>query len=460
MKPQTVTSPVKQNEQMQFDFLPQIPVVVQPSAGPLTSDAGLLPIRQFDARWNYTARMAACLSDPKPQREQSLLSMLRQRLFGLLAGYEDCNDHDTLRDDPVFKLIADRLPEDEALASQPTLSRFENLASPQVLQKLLDFNIATGLERLKQHHGGRLPAQITLDLDATDDPTHGQQQLTFFHGYFEQYQYFPLIISEPTTKHVFLAWLRPGTVHASLGADDDLLRVVAALRKERPDIAIHVRADAGFGLPRLYEVCEQNHLTYTFGFSTNARLKELTEDLMKQAVEGYASTKEKQRLFATFDYQCDSWDHPRTVIAKAECHRAGTNLRFVATNRPGVATAADGQREYDDYIQRGESEQRMDELKNGLHMDRLSCHRFMANFFRLLLHTAAMNLLNAQRDDPELPEVLRKGQPCTWRTLVIKVAAVIVQTTRRIVVRLAGQWPWWPLYQSVAERSRRFLSTA
>ena len=460
MKPQTVVSPIKQAEPILFDFVPQMPVVVQPSAGPLTSDAGLLPIRQFDARWNYTARMAACLFDPKPRRDQSLLSMLRQRLFGILAGYEDCNDHDTLRDDPMYKLIAERLPDGEALASQPTLSRFETLATPQVLQKLIDFNIATGIERLKQHHGGQLPAQITLDLDATDDPTHGQQQLTFFHGYFEQYQYFPLIISEPTTRHVFLAWLRPGTVHASLGADDDLLRVVAALRKERPDIAIHVRADAGFGLPRMYEVCEQHHLTYTFGFSTNPRLKELTEDLMRQAIEGYAQTKEKQRLFATFQYQCDSWDHPRTVIAKAECHRAGTNLRFVSTNRPGVATAADGQREYDDYIQRGESEQRMDELKNGLHMDRLSCHRFMANFFRLLLHTAAMNLLNAQRDDPQLPEVLRKGQPCTWRTLVIKVAAVIVQTTRRIVVRLAGQWPWWPLYRSVADRSRRLLSTA
>jgi len=460
MEAQTVVSLVKQAEQITFDFLPQIPVVVEPSAGPLTSDAGLLPIRQFDTQWKYTQRMAACLSDPKPQRGQSLLSMLRQRLFGILAGYEDCNDHDTLRDDPVFKLIADRRPDGEALASQPTLSRFENLTTPRVLQRLIDFTIATGIERLKQHHGGQLPAQITLDLDATDDPTHGQQQLTFFHGYYEQYQYFPLILSEPTTKHVFVAWLRPGTVPASIGADDDLLRVVAALRKERPDIAIHVRADAGFGLPRMYEVCEQNGLTYTFGFATNARLKERTEDLMRQAVEGYAQTQEKQRLFECFAYQCDSWERPRTVIAKAECHQEGTNLRFVVTNLPGVATAADGHREYDAYTMRGESEQRMDELKNGLHMDRLSCHRFMANFFRLLLHTAAMNLLNAQRDDPQLPEVLRKGQPCTWRTLVIKVAAVIVQTTRRIVVRLAGQWPWWTVYQSVARRSHRPLSTA
>jgi len=224
-------------EQLSFDFLPHLPIIVQRHQGQLSSDAGLLPPRQFDQRWNYTERCAQCLVDPEPLREgkasrrqHSLLLMLRQRLFGILAGYEDCNDHDILRDDPIFKLIADRLPEGEALASQPTLSRFENLATPDVLQKLIDFTIDTGIERLKQKHGGGLPASITLDLDATDDPTHGHQQLTLFHGYFGQYQYFPLIISEPTTKHLFVAWLRPGTVHASLDADDDLMRVVNALR--------------------------------------------------------------------------------------------------------------------------------------------------------------------------------------------------------------------------------------
>lgn len=460
MNPQSVELPGKTAQHVQFDFFPQIPIVVQPTGGQLTSDAGLLAIRQFDQRWNYTARMAACLDDPKPGRAQSLVSMLRQRVFGILAGYEDCNDHDTLRDDPVFKLIAERRSEGDALASQPTLSRFENSATPKVLQKLIDFNIHTGIERLKAHHKGQLPAQITLDLDATDDPTHGHQQLTLFHGYYGQYQYFPLIISEPVTKHVFVAWLRPGTVHASIGADDDLMRVVTALRQERPDIAIHVRADAGFGLPLMYEVCEQNNLTYTLGFSANARLKKRTEDLMTKAVEGYRQTKEKQRLFECFDYQCDSWGRTRKVIAKAECHDLGTNLRFTVTNRPGVASAADGQREYDHYTQRGESEQRMDELKNGLSMDRLSCHRFMANFFRLLLHTAAMNLLNAQRDDLELPEELRRGQPCTWRTQVIKVAAVVIQSTRRVLVKLAANWPWWHMYQCVADRSQQFLSTA
>ena len=445
--------------QFTFDFLPHFPLVVQRDDGQLSSDAGLLPIRQFDERWKYTARMAKCLGDPiapAPDRQHSLPSMLRQRLFGILAGYEDCNDHDTLRDDPIFKLIADRLPEDEALASQPTLSRFENLATPQVLQKLIDFNIITGIERLKQKHGGKLPASITLDLDATDDPTHGHQQLTLFHGYFEQYQYFPLIISEPTTKHVFVAWLRPGTVHASLGAEDDLMRIVNALRKERPDIVIHIRGDAGFGLPRLYEICEQNNLFYIFGFSTNPRLKRLTEELMNRAVQQHEQTKEKQRLFTYFQYQCDSWNIKRTVIAKAECHGIGTNLRFVVTNLPEITTDKQAEDVYDTYIQRGESEQRMDELKNGLSMDRLSCHRFMANFFRLLLHTAAFNLLNAARDHDDLPKLLRVGQPCTWRTHLIKVAAIVVQSTRRIVVKLAGNWPWWSHYQQVSRRSLRF----
>ena len=150
-------------EQLSFAFLPDLPVVVQPSEGQLSSDAGLLPLRQFDQQWNYTARMAQCLEDPMPGREQSLLSMLRQRLFGILAGYEDCNDHDALRDDPIFKLIADRLPQDKSLASQPTLSRFENLSTPAMLQKLIDFNITTCLLYTSSHNRARSsPAAATI----------------------------------------------------------------------------------------------------------------------------------------------------------------------------------------------------------------------------------------------------------------------------------------------------------
>jgi hypothetical protein len=213
----------------------------------------------------------------------------------------------------------------------------------------------------------------------------------------------------------------------------------------------------------MYEVCEENGLTYTFGFSTNPRLKAMTEPLMQRAAGLHARTGDKARLFECFRYQCQSWEQARTVIAKAECHAGGTNLRFVVTNLPAEPSPADWPGDpvarlvYDDYVQRGESEHRMDELKNGLCMDRLSCHRFMANFFRLLLHTAAFNLLNAFRNDEQLPEVLRAGQPCTWRTMLIKVAAVVIQSTRRILVKVASQWPWWPLYQQAADRARTFI---
>lgn len=182
--------------QIKFDFLSHLPVHVQQHEGQLTSDADLLRIAQFDRRLNYTARMAACPEgEPvddlrqqgrEPQAQHKRIEMLRQRLFGILAGYEDCNDHDALRDDPAFKMIADRLPEDDALASQPTLSRFENSVTPAVLQRLIDFTIVTGIERLKGKHCGTLPDSVTLDLDATDDPTQGHQQLTLFHGYFCQ----------------------------------------------------------------------------------------------------------------------------------------------------------------------------------------------------------------------------------------------------------------------------------
>jgi hypothetical protein len=385
--------------------------------------------------------------------------MTRQRLYGMLAGYEDCNDHDTLRDEPVFKLVAGRQIDDDPLASQPTLSRFENSVTPAELQRLIDFTIDTGVERLREKHDGRMPAQITLDLDTTDDPTHGDQQLTFFHGYYDQYQYLPLIISEPTTKHVFVAWLRPGTLHPTRGADDDLLRVAAKLRAARSDIRIHVRGDADFGLPVMMDCCEapdentgKPAFSYTFGLRSNAVLKRIARPLMDKAVRRYERTDRKQRLFMRFTYQAESWPHPRTVVAKAECHAGGTNLRFVATSLsvPGVRQA---RRVYDDYIQRGTSEQRMDELKNGLCADRLSCHRFKANFLRLLLHTAAYNLLNALRDHDDLPEVLRKGQPCTWRTHLIKVAATVRQTCRRIIVTLAGQWPWAHFYIAVSRRA-------
>lgn len=439
-------------DQLQFDFLPQKAVVVQSRPQQISGDAGLLPVRQFDQRWRYTQRLASCLADRRREAEHSHEQMVRQRVFGILAGYEDCNDHDALRDEPVFKLIAGRGPDGAALASQPTLSRFENSITPAMLQRLIDFHIDTGVERVLEKHGGEVPEQITLDLDTTDDPCHGQQQLRLFHGYYDQHQYLPLIISEPTTRHVFMAWLRPGTLHPTRGADEDLLRVVNALRAARPDVAIHVRGDSDFGAPVMYQCCETQGFSYTFGLTSNPRLKAIAQPLLDKARRRYQRTGRKQRLFMRFDYQAKSWPAPRTVIAKAECHAGGTNLRFVVTNLP-VPGVRQARRTYDDYVQRGESEQRMDELKNGLSADRLSCHRFKANFLRLMVHTAAYNLLNALRDHDAVPDELRTAQPDTWRSRLIKVAATITQSCRRIIVELAAQWPFTPLYHAVSRRA-------
>jgi len=441
------------DSQLSFPFFADSRLIVQRHPGRISSDAGLLPIRQHDDRHRYTERFAGCLGDDARRHpEHSLVEMLRQRLYGILADYEDCNDHDTIRDDPILKLVADRLPDDDPLASQPTLSRFENNVPIPSLWKGLDFLTMTGIERLREKNGGALPDALTLDLDATDDPTHGHQQLSLFHGYYDQYQYFPIAISEPTTKHLFYAGLRPGTMHAATGADDDLQFVVERLRRERSDVAIHVRGDSGFGIPSMYKVCEDNDLGYTFGISANARLQALAEPLMERAVAEYQRTGEKQRRFTHFSYQAESWDRPRDVVAKAECHENGTNLRFVVTSL-SVASDEGARRIYDDYIQRGTSEQRFDELKNGLHADRLSCHRFMANYWRLLMHTAACNLLNWLRDDEGVPNELRNAQPATWRSRLIKVAATVVQSSRRILVSIANQWPHWPNYAAVAQRA-------
>lgn len=439
--------------QLSFDFLADRDLIVQSDAASMTSDAGLLVVRQFDQRVGFTRRFADCVRDDRVDPTHSTRSMVRQRLFGILGGYEDCNDHDRLRDDPVFKLMARDRYLDDALAAQPSLSRFENSIECDSLQRLIDFNIDTGVEMLRDTHKGKDPESITLDLDATDDPTHGHQQLSLFHGYYDQHQYFPLIISEPTTKHVFLAWLRPGAVHASLGAEDDLKRVVDKLRAARSDIKIHVRADSGFGLPRMYECCESLGMSYTFGIAGNDRLKAIAQPLLDRAIEQCKLIRQKQRLFMFINnYRAGSWDRDRMIVAKAECGPQGTNLRFVVTSL-SCTTDAEAETIYDDYVRRGESEHRMDELKNGLKMDRLSCTRFKANFFRLLLHVAGMNLLNRLRRHEDVPEELRIAQPPTWRDKLIKVAARVIVSARRVVVSLSASWPFRTYYESIGKRA-------
>jgi len=469
-----------------LDFLPNRPIEIEVSHALLTGDAGLLPIRQFDEAIGLTWRFAEALVDTRcGEVRHTNLSMSRQRIYGILADYEDQNDHDTLRSDPAFKLVCDRLPNGLDLASQPTLSRFENAVTIADLKRLRDVLCDEFLDAFTTP-----PPRITLDIDAFDDPAHGQQQLIFFHGFYEQYQYLPVTITCAETDMVALVGLRHGTCAASLGVDDDLRYLARRIRERFPDVEIIVRGDCGFGVPLMYDVCEELRLTHTFGLSMNPRLKAASAELLAQAERQFAETGKKQRLFLAMTYQAGSWDQPRQVVIKCEVHEQGTNRRAVSTNRAGwrVNPAA----VYDEYTERGESENRNKELKRELAADRLSDHRFMANFFRLYLHAAALNLLvrlrrstareiqvNMNDLNRNIPsealagwerrtwfnrrrqnDPLGEGFACTWRQRLIKVAAEITVSARRVLVRLSVSWPFADEYRRISQAILNFPGTS
>ncbi len=463
-----------------FGFFGEKPIVVEASAGALTSDAGLLPVREFDERIGLTKLFAAALDDPRHQPfvDHAFLEMVRMRIYGILADYADQNDHDVLRTDPVFKLIAGRSPDDAALASQPTLSRFENAIDIPSLYRLRDVLIDQFIASFEEP-----PRRLTLDIDVFDDPTHGGQQLTFFHGYYDQYQYLPRVITCAENDQVVMVWLLHGTASPYLGADDDIHFLVKRLRAVWPDVEIHLRGDRGYGVPVMYDGCEELEIWYTFGLRMNPVLQRESAELLDKAVAQYEASGQSQRLFHAFWYQAGSWPQPRWTIIKCEAHAQGTNRRAVLTNRPGGCVLPGGC--YDEYAERGESENRNKELKCGLEAGRLSDHRYLANFFRLFLHAATLNLLVRLRravatpppPDPPSPiptealaepqrrryfnrrrehDPLGEGQPCTWRTRLIKVAAEITVSTRRVLVRLSGSWPYLNHYAKVSDAALAF----
>jgi Transposase DDE domain group 1 len=459
-----------------FSFFQKLPMVVETTAAHLSSDAGLLAFREFDEKIGLTHGFAAVLNDRRDAEllEHSFLDMSRARIYGILADYVDQNDHDTLRSDPVFKLIANRSPDAPDLASQPTLSRFENAIDIPSLKRLREQFIDQFIASFVVP-----PRHLTFDLDAIDDPAHGAQQLALFHGYFDQYQYFPSFITSADNDQVVVLSLRHGSAHAALGADDDLEVLVQRLRQAWPDVRLCVRGDAGYGMPWMYAVCERLNIEYLFGLAANQRLQRASQALLAEAVRRFEETKTPQRLFGAYWYQAGSWPRARWVIVKAEANAQGTNRRFVVTNRPGALILPEAA--YDDYAQRGESENRNKELKCGLQIDRTSDHRFVANFFRLYLHTAAFNLMVRFRQAMALPpapepmpdvpaeafqeperrrhhrrcrqrDPLAQAQPCTWRSLLIKVAAEISVSARRIVIRLSAYWPNLAHFQRVVQR--------
>jgi DDE family transposase len=448
--------------------------------GQVVSDAGLLPVAQLDRELGILAEAARRLPDPRSPLfvTHTAEQILRQQVFQILAGFPDGNDAQQLRNDPLLKTIVgvDPRETERPLASGSTLNRFQHAYTRREAEKPLEERDVLAevrhaqLQRIRGLNEFLIdvfvrtrltePTEIVIDLDPTDDPAHGQQQLTFWHGYYDQNQYFPMLIFEGTTGMPLGAWLRAGRAHAGTGAVDMLRDIVDRLRQHWPGIKISVRGDQGLSGPEMYEYCEAEGLEYALGFSTNEVLKRrlAAAELADHArLLWWMSGREKFQLFHAWDdYQAESWPHPRRVIVKTEITRqGGANVRYVVTNKPGHA--ADIYHGF--YTQRGNVPERpIGELKRGLAMDRLSSHRFLANAQKLMTHVLAYLLYALFREaNAETPNV-RTMEVGTARARLFKVGAVVEATHRRIWFHLASHWPGRALWIAAVEAVQRHIA--
>ena len=412
--------------------------------GRITSDGGLLWLAQTDRDLALCEAVAEHVPEWRGGRSvrHSLVTLVRQRVYQIACGYEDQNDAQTLRTDPLLKLVLGRLPETGAhLASQPTLSRLENAPGARDCLR-----IARALLELYVRERGKdaAPKEVLLDFDATDDPAHGEQEGSYYHGYYGHHMYHPLVVFDGETGQLVTAILRAGNTHASRGALAILKRIVGRLREAWPGVKIDIRADAGFAVPAVYEWCEREGVGYTIGLISNPRLETLAEPLLEKAQrESEELNGQKVRLLSEAPYQADSWGRLRRVVYKAESLEKGTNTRFVVTSR-----TEEPKRLYDWYVRRGEVEGWIKDFKRALKADRLSCCRFWANQFRLLLHAAAYWLLDELRRRLTAAGV-RRTQFDTLRLLVVKVGGRVRQLFTKVRLHLAsghpGQRLWYAL---------------
>ena len=405
-------------------------------------------LERAEAALGVCAALAAVIPEWRrgPVRH-ALETLVRQRVFQIACGYEDQDDADFLRSDPLLKLVCGQLPETgRDLASQPTLSRLENAVDRRACYRLA---VALGELYLREREREGRPTHIVLDVDGTDDPTHGQQEGSAYHGYYRQHMYHPLLVFDGETHQLITAVLRPGNSHGSAGVVAVLKRVVRALRERWPGVTIELRMDSGGAAPAIYDWCETQGIRYTIGLITNPRLTALAAPLATAAQEQRAASgAETVRLFGETVYQAESWDHPRRVVIKAEALPKGPNTRFVVTTRPDPPEDL-----YAWYVARGDGENAIKDLKVACFADRLSDHRFWANQFRLLLHAAAYWLLDTVRRWLGARQVAPM-QLDTLRLLVLKVGGRVYQWHDRVRLRLASSHPGQPLWGHLAAYCR------
>jgi hypothetical protein len=430
---ETVCNP----ELFQFPAVKKRTVSASFTGGDVTSDGGITLLRQIDRRLGLTKALAKELRDPRaPERiEHPLLALVRQRVYGLAQGYEDLNDHDTLRHDLAWQTAVER---DRPLASSPTLCRLENRADRQVAWAVHAVIVEQFIASF-----ARPPTELILDFDGTDDPVHGRQAGGFFHGYYGDYCFLPLYVF--CGEQLLVAYLRPGNSDAARHAWAILKRLVARLRQVWPQVKLTFRGDSGFCRWRLLRWCEDHDVKYVVGLAKNARLLAAARPLIEQAQAGFQKEHQKQRVFGEVQYAAQSWERERRVLVKAEHTAQGSNPRFVVTNLAGAAQLL-----YDEvFCARGEMENRIKEQQLGLFADRTSCQGWWANQFRLLLSSCAYVLVERLRALALTGTELARAQASTIRLKLLKIGAVVLRNTRRVRFLLSRSYPYQALFAQV-----------
>ena len=430
-------------------------IVARFDGGTISSDGGSLLLRETDQRLNLLPRLAGCFLDARNQDlvEHSVLEMVSQRVYGLALGYEDLNDHEQLRTDPLFAILSGRQELDKPLAGKSTLNRLELGTGERDRYKKITFwkeGVDDLLVSLFLESHSRPPEEIVLDVDTTDLPLHGRQEGRFFHGYYDEYCYLPLYVF--CGEQVLCARLRESNHDASFGCVAEIARMVAQIRGEWPAVRIILRADSGFCRNELMSWCEDHAVDFVFGLARNQRLRRTIGAQMQAATQQWNETGKPARVFTEFQYQTrkrkkGGWRQQRRVVAKAEHIDGKENPRFVVTSLAAEQWA--GKRLYEElYCARGDMENRIKE-QFSLFADRVSAETMRANQLRLYLSAMAYVLVSGLRRMGLKVTELAQAQVSTIRTKLLKIGAHIRVTVRKVWVSMASSYPWQDLYRHV-----------
>lgn len=440
-------------------------VVADFGGGDITSDGGSLLVRQVASRSNMLADFADCFTDHRDteRTDHSIEQLVSQRVLGITCGYEDLNDHDHLRDDPLWRLLAGKAnPDEQPAAGKSTLNRLEVGVgkeadqTPSRYHKIgLNEQAVEGLftDWYISAHKDDPPEEIILDIDATDDPLYGTQQERFFHGYYGHYCYLPLYIF--AGDHLLWSELRPSGIDAAKGSVEAVSKIVSRLRRAWPTVRIILRGDSGFAREKVMRWCEIHGVDYVIGLAKNDRLKRLLAPWAATAEHLHQVSSQTERVFGEFYYQTlTSWSRSRRVVGKAEVSDKGSNPRFVVTSlHPGHYPADQLYEQL--YCARGEAENRIKEQQLYLFADRTSCHRMAANQLRLWFSSVAYWLLCELRRIGLQATQWRRAQCHTIRNKLLKIGGLVRVSVRRVRVALAGGYPWKATFDQVAGNIRR-----